>query len=134
MEENLSKLRQEVCQKSGSNKKKIVLLWAVYAALYFNFGWITANYYTYKLPTIYKENPTLVAKIAAGGWGILALDAPMKEGEVGTEVSSALRVLLWPLVVVLSFISWFLYGLGGGLYWLLWVMFWGGGVKLLGLI
>ncbi len=102
--ENLSELRQEICQKAKSNKKKIVLFWAIYVALYLNFGWVVGNYYAYKLPTIYKENPTLVAKIVAGGWGVFA--APKgKEGKERTEAVQdffIVTVLFWPAMLFLS--------------------------------
>ncbi len=101
------------------------LFWAIYLTLYLNAGWWFADYHTYKLPTIYKENPTLVAKIAAGGWGILATERINRD-----KIAFAFTVLFWPMMIIISFFLWFLYGL----CWLLWVMFWGGGVRLLGLI
>ncbi len=101
----------------------IVVLWIIGAAIYFNFGWMVMEYYD-KGAAKPKLKP--FAKIAAGPRQIFFSSDKWEAGKRLNPFEKAIVNICWPMIIGSVALSWIIYGL----YWLFWLIFAGGIVKL----
>lgn len=93
----------------------IVVLVIIGVAIYFNIGYWVGDYF-YNHTQIQKPD-TFWAKLLNGGWGVVR-----NFGD--RELTMGYSTIFWPIGLVITLVSWFLYGIfGGGFFELVGIFF-----------
>lgn len=112
-------------------KKKLIKIFLVIIGItvYLDTGWALGTFYVSNVMggvSCEKSSSVLICKAASGGWNFLNSGDPTPKDNFRIAAFS----VLWPLFITLSVASWAAYGLCQ----LLWFIFAGGVVKLIGLV
>jgi len=127
--------------KTGAGRKLcLIILWLFGITIYLNLGWTVITYMDNHVTTNCIRDGTLTEKILQGPHGLL--DAKRSCGDYSLKNKSLVKIAVltvWPIHAAIPIIFWLLYSgyvlvyaVGWAAYKLLWLVFAGGVVKLLG--
>ncbi len=111
--------------------KKILLI-VVGITVYLNIGWVIGTFYlnVVNIPCE-KSSSVWICKAAVGPWRSSDSDHSLqKSTRVIDIIDFFVATVIWPVLIMISIVLWISYGFVQ----LLWLIFAGGVVKLLGLV
>lgn len=101
-----------------------IAMWVAIIAVYLNIGWALGTYYH---NNIFNHPPQTVAQQVLSGAGHFLTNQTQQHTSLLED--QTVMMFFWPVMILLVVIgSW----LGYALYWLLWLVFAGGIVKIFG--
>ena len=106
-------------------KKALILILAL--AAYLNIGWALGTYFYDEVARKIPES--VVSQILSGPRNVLSQSDRPAHMMIGRTSTQVFWSILWPALTLLIGVLWLFYGI----YYLLWLVFAGGIVKLLGL-